>query len=234
MKALVVDDEETMLEVCSEILESAGFEVKRAPSGEAALGLIGEGRGEDCDLVLTDMDMPGLHGMDFFRRAVSLNGGLRQRFLFMTGGDRKGLEAASAANANFIVKPFRVKDFLASVERVITNTRVSGRTDARQTMHGRALSVSAQGFNMNAFSEDISRRGMRIRYSGKMLEPGSTMELALTGFCLNLVKQAEVVWSRKKGNGGFSSGLLFTMPLPDSAIVELVLEGQYSYEGGLR
>ncbi|MBE7415460.1 MAG: response regulator [Deltaproteobacteria bacterium] len=230
MKALVVDDEETMLEVCSEILESAGFEVRRAPSGEAALGLVREG----WDLVLTDMDMPGLHGMGFYGRAVGLNKDLRQRFLFMTGGDRKGLEAASAANAHFIVKPFRVKDLLASVERVMTSARVSGRTEARQTMYGRAVSVSAHGLDMEALSEDISRSGMRIRYPGEMLEPGSTIGLALAGFCLNLVKQAEVVWSGNGGKGGSSSGLLFTMPLPDSAIVELILEGQYSHEGGLR
>jgi len=230
LRALVVDDEEMMLEVCSEILESAGFEVKRAPSGKAALGSVDE----QWDLVLADMDMPGLHGMEFFRMASGLNGGLRQRFLFMAGGDRRGIEAASAANAHFIVKPFRVKDLIASVERVIMNARLGGRGDARQSMPGLCISVSASGIDLNARSEDISRRGVGIRYKGRMLEPRSNVGLTLSGFCLNLVKQAEVVWSRKGGNGGFSSGLLFTMPLPDSAIADLAMEGQYSYEGGVR
>lgn len=234
LKALVVDDEEAMREVCSEILESAGFEVKRARSGSAALGLIGEGTGERWDLVLTDMDMPDLSGMDFYRRAVGLNSGLSESFLFMTGGDRKGLEAASAANARFIVKPFRVRDLLAAVEEVSKNTRVNCRRDARQRMCGRALAGKWRGTDVNATSEDISRRGMRIRYAGTGLDPGSKLELTMSGFCLNLVKQAEVVWSRRGEDDGFSSGLLFAMPVPDSVIVELVMEGQYSYEGGGR
>jgi len=56
---LVVDDEPQILQMISGILRDEGFEVITAPDGEAALKLVGE---EAPDLVLLDMNMPGLGG----------------------------------------------------------------------------------------------------------------------------------------------------------------------------
>ena len=66
-RVLVVDDDEAMREVCSEVLVAEGYDVSLATDGWEALGLIGM----RWDLVITDFNMPGLDGVGFYRAAVS-------------------------------------------------------------------------------------------------------------------------------------------------------------------
>ncbi|NTU78007.1 MAG: response regulator [Chloroflexales bacterium] len=62
---LIVDDEPTILDLIREILESEGFTVLVAPSGVVALHLLQQ---TPVSLVLTDLMMPQLNGMDLARR----------------------------------------------------------------------------------------------------------------------------------------------------------------------
>lgn len=224
IRVLVIDDEETMLEVCSEVLESAGYSVRRSYGGQEALGLLID---EDWDVVLTDVHMPGLGGVDLFKETIARKKEMRGRFLFMTG-DKRAIETVSSMDSNFIKKPFRVKDLLSAVESIIPNERSTPRKEARVKVAGCGVVVEAGGEQVvSAVTEDFSRQGMRIRYSGSPIEPGSVLGLRLSALCLSLVKQAKVVWSREDGSQGASSGLLFTMPLPDSVIADLAVQGLY-------
>jgi len=63
-KLLVVDDEASLVELCQIILEDAGYVVRGAYSGEQALRLVEE---EMPDLVLLDVMMPGMSGIDVCR-----------------------------------------------------------------------------------------------------------------------------------------------------------------------
>lgn len=221
LKVLVVDDEESMQGVCSEILSSAGYEIKLASNGKEALGRLGEG----WDLVLTDVNMPELGGVAFYEAAIGMDRGLKDRFLFMTG-DMKAMEAVSSMNTNFIRKPFRVKDLLCAVESAIKNAEANNRLEPRLRLCGCGVLVEASGaLRINAASENISRSGMRIKYEGVQLEPGWTLDVRLSPLCLSLVKQARVVWSSRVQGHEFTSGLLFNVPVPDSLIAELAMHG---------
>ncbi len=101
---LVVDDEEPIRAVAAEMLEYLGYDVMTNKSGEAALERIRAGARPS--LVILDVVMPGLGGVETFRRLRRLAPGLR--VLFSSGfADRSAFDALAAEGASgFIVKPY--------------------------------------------------------------------------------------------------------------------------------
>lgn len=101
---LVVDDEEPIRAVAAEMLEYLGYDVMTERSGEAALERIGSGARPN--LVILDVVMPGIGGVETFRRLRRLVPGLR--VVFSSGfSDRSAFDALAAEGASgFIVKPY--------------------------------------------------------------------------------------------------------------------------------
>ena len=64
-RILVVENEPRILDIAERILTKADFEMGAAGSGEEALGIMGE---QKYDLLLTDIKMPGMSGMELLRR----------------------------------------------------------------------------------------------------------------------------------------------------------------------
>lgn len=63
-KILVVDDETSLVDLCQIVLENAGFEVRGAYNGKQALNLL---KSEMPDLILLDVMMPGMNGIELCR-----------------------------------------------------------------------------------------------------------------------------------------------------------------------
>jgi len=116
---LVADDEPQVLDMCVSLLESRHYRVLRASSGEQALARIEE-HGDTLDLVVLDVMMPGLTGVDVWSRLVVTMPKLP--VLLMTGYDRhnvsKGLPDY-VRDAHVLKKPFYPADFLARVKEMI-------------------------------------------------------------------------------------------------------------------
>ncbi len=72
-KILVVDDQESMRVLLQDMLEVIGYEVILAEGGEQALGILGE---SDFDLVLSDLNMPGMDGTALLRSVKASKPGL--------------------------------------------------------------------------------------------------------------------------------------------------------------
>src|SRR3972149_4582273 len=105
-KVLVVDDDDGIRHLCREVLESAGYRVETAKNGLEGLTKV---RRNEYDLVVSDVNMPELDGMEFFDGAASSCPGLAERFLFMSGSISEELEeAVTARGALFLPKPFRI------------------------------------------------------------------------------------------------------------------------------
>jgi PAS domain S-box-containing protein len=104
-RALVVDDDEPVRLVTSELLRSMGYEAETAATGEAALAWF---QAEDArfDLVLLDIVMPGIDGLETLRRLRALKPGVH--VLLMSGHAEHGAkhEFAAEGPAAFITKPF--------------------------------------------------------------------------------------------------------------------------------
>lgn len=74
------------------------------------------------DLVIPDINMPGLDGIDFYNKAAEAFPYIKDRFLFMTGDHSGEFEAASVflpAGGRILKKPFTRKDLLKRVEGLL-------------------------------------------------------------------------------------------------------------------
>lgn len=111
---LVVDDEPDIRETLAEILEHDGFLVDTAAGGQEALDRIAAA---GYDAVLSDIRMPGMNGMELFRRLRASGSGLVDRFIVVTGDDLNGSVRAflDETGVPVIEKPFGPAD----VRRVV-------------------------------------------------------------------------------------------------------------------
>ncbi|MDH5526764.1 MAG: sigma-54 dependent transcriptional regulator [Nitrospirota bacterium] len=116
ISVLVVDDDETVRESLTYILEQEGYRVVSAASGKDALACLDA---EPFHLYLTDLNMPGMTGIEFmesvFRRQPSLPG------IMLTGyGSVETAVAAMKAGAfDYIAKPFDVDELVITVRRAL-------------------------------------------------------------------------------------------------------------------
>lgn len=114
IRILLAEDDETMRLYLRRALEKVGYEVSAVDSGLAALPLIAPGR---FDLLLTDIVMPGMDGIELARRAGEVDPGLR--VMFITGFAAVALNRADAPPAARVLsKPFHLRDLVTEVDRI--------------------------------------------------------------------------------------------------------------------
>ena len=113
---LVVDDEPNYLVVLSEILREEGFEVFTAESGNDGLPIV---RDADLDLVVSDMKMPGMDGIQFLENIKKINRQLPVILITAYAEVEKAVEAMRLGAFNYIAKPFSNEALLASVSKAI-------------------------------------------------------------------------------------------------------------------
>ena len=101
-RLLLVDDERALLEVWSEILADAGWTVDTAADGAAALDLVAH---HSFDAILTDIDMPGLDGLQLLRAIRARD--LDVPVVLMTGNPRTetAIQAVEQGALRYLVKP---------------------------------------------------------------------------------------------------------------------------------
>jgi two-component system NtrC family response regulator len=113
---LVVDDEPNYLIVLSELLKDENFEVFTAENGEAALNII---QNTDLDLVVTDMQMPVMNGMELLQAIKVFNNDLPVIMVTAYGEIEKAVAAMQAGAFNYLSKPFKNDELLINVKKAI-------------------------------------------------------------------------------------------------------------------
>jgi two-component system cell cycle sensor histidine kinase/response regulator CckA len=116
---LLVDDEEPLRKVVKRMLEAAGMSVREAASGEEALALFAK-EGEHLDLVLTDLEMPGMDGLAL---AAQLAERSAVKVLFMSGFSEQAARGPITLErgVNFLQKPFGAADLRALLRKVLSD-----------------------------------------------------------------------------------------------------------------
>jgi EAL domain-containing protein (putative c-di-GMP-specific phosphodiesterase class I)/CheY-like chemotaxis protein len=112
-RLLLVDDEVALLEVWGEILRDAGWRVETASDGTKALELLVRG---SFDAILTDIDMPGLNGLQLLRAIRARD--LDVPVVLMTGNPRTetAIEAVEQGALRYLVKPVGAAILTEAVE----------------------------------------------------------------------------------------------------------------------
>ena len=113
---LVVDDEPNYLIVLAELLKEEGFEVITAERGEDGLKIAAD---TDLDLVITDMRMPGMGGLELLQAVKSYNKDLPVIMITAFGEVEKAVVAMKAGAYNYLVKPFNNEELLLNIRKAI-------------------------------------------------------------------------------------------------------------------
>jgi phosphate regulon transcriptional regulator PhoB len=167
---LAVDDEQDILALLSYNLQKEGFDVSTATNGEKALALIRE---NTYDLILLDLMLPGLQGMEICKKLKSSDKYSFIPIIMLTAKSEEldkvlGLEMGAD---DYITKPFSPRELIARVkavlrrsgekaekEKIITLSGLEINTDAYQVKkRGKPINLSATEFNLLLYL--VQRKG---------------------------------------------------------------------------
>ncbi|HEX4712374.1 cell cycle two-component system response regulator CpdR [Phenylobacterium sp.] len=114
-RILLAEDDDSLRGFLARALERAGYEVTACADGEEAAAVLDQ----EWNLLLTDIVMPGMDGIELARQAAVLHPGLR--IMFITGFAAVALAASDQAppGAKVLSKPIHLREIVSEVERMI-------------------------------------------------------------------------------------------------------------------
>jgi two-component system NtrC family sensor kinase len=120
-RVLVIDDEDSILQMVRETLCESGYEVDVARDGEAALRRLDK---TAYDLALCDWRMPGLNGQQVYERVSVSNPALSRRMIFFTGDviNENAQKFLRDHQKVCLTKPFSLVDFRAAIGNALSNS----------------------------------------------------------------------------------------------------------------
>lgn len=229
-KVLIVDDDDTVRSLCEEVLSVAGYQVDTAIHGHDGLEMLKGGR---YDLVISDVNMPELDGISFYRKAVEGRPNLRERFLFVTADLSQELRTRFAGmKVKCLAKPFRITDLLGCVDTIMVKSLQSTfRNDTGKRQEDRfPVAAECDIFEdsghrhrfLMATTENISRNGIKVRYEGEPIVPATPVSVYLCINSLSMHRTAKVKWSINADARSSASGIWLDEPLPVSSIISIM------------
>jgi len=115
-KLLIVDDEPALRKALRTSLTASGFEVAEARSGEEALTLLAR---MSADIVLLDISMPGMSGIEACRRIRHLSARTGIMMVTVRDSEDDKVQALEAGADDFITKPYRLREMIARLHAML-------------------------------------------------------------------------------------------------------------------
>lgn len=177
-RILVVDDEPRLREVVTMLLRGRGHDVVSVESGEAAVERY---RASAPDLVLLDITLPGMTGVDTLERLRELDAGVLAVFLTASGTIQSAVKAIRAGGYDYLTKPFDNDDLVLAVDRALNWRRLNQRVrHLEESLTARVGAVGMVG--TSAALEEVLRQLARVARSNTTVlllgESGTGKELA--------------------------------------------------------
>ncbi|GAA3708261.1 response regulator [Sphingomonas cynarae] len=120
IRILLAEDDQVMREYLTRALERSGYSVAAVDRGTAAIPLL---KSATFDLLLTDIVMPEMDGIELAQRATEMAPGMR--VMFITGFAAVTLKAGEAMpNARILSKPFHLRELVMEVDRMFEDSPI--------------------------------------------------------------------------------------------------------------
>jgi DNA-binding NtrC family response regulator len=116
MSILIVDDEHTTRELCVAVAAQAGLNAIAVASAEQALIVLEQ---KSIDILLTDLKLPGMSGIDLLKRASELYPRISVIVLTQYGTIDSAIEAGRIGARDYITKPFRIEELRVRLDRAV-------------------------------------------------------------------------------------------------------------------
>lgn len=116
-RILVVDDESNLTEALCENLNSQGYTTSRCTSGTEALQFLKE---HECDLLMTDLMMPNMDGIELLKNALEINPHLVGIIMTGQGTIKTAVEAMKIGAFDYVLKPFNLNMLRHTVSRAMS------------------------------------------------------------------------------------------------------------------
>jgi response regulator RpfG family c-di-GMP phosphodiesterase len=171
---LVVDDEPHMRKIIMEVCRNAGHRCLEAVSGVAALEIL---ENEQIDLVITDIEMPGITGIQLTEKIKALKG---PDVIMITGyaKDFSYGEAIARGASDFINKPFELKELLIRIKRVFRERALRTELNMRLEQVMAALEGVIHALSLSIDARDPYTAGHQRRATELAVAIGKNMGLS--------------------------------------------------------
>jgi two-component system KDP operon response regulator KdpE len=156
-RILVVDDEPQLIRVLRTGLKSRGYDVRGASDGASGLETFNEWH---PDLVITDLAMPNVDGLEFCRRLRAISQ-VPIIVLSAKGEEKTKVEALDIGADDFVTKPFGIDELLARVRASLRRANTPPINEAVQT------TLDVGDFHVNLESREVKVSGKEIHLTPK-------------------------------------------------------------------
>jgi signal transduction histidine kinase/DNA-binding response OmpR family regulator len=120
-RILIAEDEADVLDMCARALSREGYQVVGTRSGPEAIAMV---KKQDFDLLLTDIRMPGLSGLQAYREIKQCRPDIIGVAITGYGSVDTAIEALKLGMDDFLLKPFSLDDLRTAVSKALTRTRL--------------------------------------------------------------------------------------------------------------
>jgi DNA-binding response OmpR family regulator len=161
-RVMVVDDDLTVREVVVTYLRAAGYDVGEAADGESALDML---RDEPADLLVLDLMLPGIDGLEVCRRVRAKGDGVPVIMLTALGSETDRVVGLERGADDYVTKPFSPRELVLRVESVLRRVGERGvvkgtvtdgdlvvdSSEHTATLAGRRLALTVREFDLLRF-----------------------------------------------------------------------------------
>jgi len=156
IKILLIEDEKKIADTISKGLKELDYYVKTSYEGKIGLRMFDS---ENFDLIVTDINLPGINGYDLCKIVRSRNKHVPIIMLTALSATDDKIEGFDAGADDYIVKPFEFKELLVRIRAILK------RTLNQQLPAGNILTVA--DLELNVDSKEVTRDGKPINLTAK-------------------------------------------------------------------
>lgn len=182
-RVLLIDDNRHLRVTLADHLGHDGFEVTTAESGEEGLEMIAR---REPDLIILDINMPGIGGMGFLRRVMGDDGRPRYPVLVLTARSAMDTFFGSVPVDGFIAKPCPMSDLLAKMHSILKKRGVRSQREPRSETPAEDAKVVVfiaedddeirqqivRFFEHDGFDVSVAKTGPEVMEMAPVLQPG--------------------------------------------------------------